>query len=50
MGLACRFNFSVRRPARLRRSLVTIRFNGNNVLLPRLDGPERATRLLMGGP
>jgi len=50
VGLACRFNFSVRRPARLRRPLVAIRFNGNNVLLPRLDGPERATRLLMGGP
>ena len=52
VGVDCRFQFSVRRPPRrLGRTLVTIRFNGNNVLLPRLDGPERPTRLLMGfGP
>jgi glycerophosphoryl diester phosphodiesterase len=49
VGLGCRFNFSMRRPPG--RPLVTIRFNGNDVLLPRLDGPERARRLLMGfGP
>jgi glycerophosphoryl diester phosphodiesterase len=52
VGPECRFQFSVRRPPRrLGRPLVTIRFNGNDVVLPRLDGPERATRLLMGfGP
>jgi glycerophosphoryl diester phosphodiesterase len=48
VGLSCRFQFSMRRPSRS--PLVTIRFDGNSVLLPRLKEPERARRLLMGGP
>jgi glycerophosphoryl diester phosphodiesterase len=44
VGPGCRFEFSTRRtPPRLGAPLVTIRFDGNSVLLPRLDGPERAT-------
>ncbi len=43
VGPGCRFHFSVlRTPPRLGAPLVTIRFNGNSVLLPRLDGPEPA--------
>lgn len=43
VGPGCRFHFSVRRPPpRLGNPLVTIRFNGNGVLLPRLDGPSVA--------
>jgi glycerophosphoryl diester phosphodiesterase len=39
----CEFRFSTRRtPPRMGAPLVTIRFAGNRVLLPRLDGPERA--------
>jgi hypothetical protein len=39
----CEFRFSTARtPKRLGAPLVTIRFEGNAVLLPRLDGPERA--------
>jgi glycerophosphoryl diester phosphodiesterase len=39
----CEFRFSTRRtPPRLGAPLVTIRFNGNRRVLPRLDGPERA--------
>ena len=39
----CGLFISTRRPpARLGRPLVTIRFNGNARVLPRLDGPERA--------
>jgi len=44
VGPGCRFDFSVRRPPpRLAAfPLVTLRFDGNDVLLPRLAGPERA--------
>lgn len=43
VGRGCGFNFSTRRtPPRLGAPIVTIQFNGNSVLLPRLDGPERA--------
>jgi glycerophosphoryl diester phosphodiesterase len=49
VGPGCRFHVTMRRPgppeARL---LVTIRFNGNNVLLPRLVGPRRVRVLLIG--
>jgi len=39
----CEFRFSTRRtPARLGAPLVTIRFDGNSHLLPRLVGPKRA--------
>ena len=39
----CEFRFSTARtPKRMGAPLVTIRFEGNTVLLPRLDGPERA--------
>ena len=39
----CEFRFSTRRPPkRIGAPLVTIFFEGNRVLLPRLDGPERA--------
>jgi glycerophosphoryl diester phosphodiesterase len=39
----CEFRFSTRRPPkRIGTPLVTIFFEGNRVLLPRLDGPERA--------
>jgi glycerophosphoryl diester phosphodiesterase len=39
----CEFRFSTRRtPPRMGPPLVTVRFEGNTVLLPRLDGPERA--------
>ena len=39
----CEFSFSTRRtPKRMGAPLVTILFEGNAVLLPRLDGPERA--------
>ncbi len=39
----CEFFFGTRRtPARLGAPQVTIRFNGNARVLPRLDGPERA--------
>ena len=39
----CEFRFGTRRtPPRLGAPTVTIRFNGNAHLLPRLDGPERA--------
>jgi hypothetical protein len=41
----CEFRFStLRTPARLGAPLVTILVEGNSVLLPRLDGPERAAR------
>jgi glycerophosphoryl diester phosphodiesterase len=41
----CEFLFSTRRtPRRLGAPLVTIRFNGNARLLPRLVGPKRARR------
>ena len=43
VGPGCRFRFSTpRTPPRQGAPLVTIRFNGNGVLLPQLDGPERA--------
>ena len=39
----CEFRFSTARtPKRMGAPLVTILFGGNGVLLPRLDGPERA--------
>jgi len=39
----CEFRFSTARtPKRVGAPLVTILFEGNSVLLPRLDGPERA--------
>ena len=39
----CEFRFSTARtPKRIGAPLVTILFEGNRVLLPRLDGPERA--------
>lgn len=45
----CRFHFSVRRPRRLPGSaVVTVRFNGNEVLLPRLSGPRRLGVLPIG--
>jgi hypothetical protein len=40
VGPGCRFQFSTRRtPRRLGAPWVTIRFNGNSVLLPELAGP-----------
>ena len=48
----CGFFFHTSRgSARLGRLLVTISFDGNAHVLPRLDGPERARRAVMGfGP
>jgi hypothetical protein len=40
----CAFRFSTRRtPPRMGAPVVTIRFEGNGALLPRVDGPERAS-------
>jgi hypothetical protein len=48
----CELFFQTRRtPARLGRPQVTIRFNGNAHVLPRLAGPQRAKQaLIVFGP